>query len=282
MSDETQVTTASQNGVPGIPNMETSQEAEIENENDDVNTNDEPGENKDDEFSLQEVERCYFAPDVLASEAMPYLEKIESLNDVKITRNFDPEKEFPENYGLGIVPITKRSDTGKGNVTIGVCVAAIPDVSLVAEHDKGSEFIRNTVHAFFLTKIANAARPKNDGTSAGSLPFSLDSFLEKREKGEGLKTFTALAPDMVKSLRKRGLKLMTAFILRQVLSSKAFAETQFPKIEQESWLHVIDVMIKAAREKKLDPQVFITWKETRDSATAEEEEFDLTDLGDLT
>ncbi len=243
----------------------------------DTTANETTDETGDDENAF-EVEKCYFGPDELAT-AGEYLNQVAANYD-KISRNFDPEKDFPAGYGLSIVPISKR--TNEGNVTIGVAVAAIPDPTTVAEHEKGGDFIRQAVLDSFMAKVANSVRPRADGSTAGTMPFSVEDFIERRGGGASLKAYTEIAPTFVKALRQKGLKFITASMLRQVLQSKAFAEAQFEKIAQNVWEKILDSMVQHASKKGLDPAVLVNWRETRDQVEVPEmDELDLEDLGDL-
>lgn len=232
-------------------------------------------------FTMESVEKRYFAPDQL-QEAQDYLGKVTGVcPDGTIKRNFDPEETFPDGYGLAVVPISKRVE-GQGNVPIGVAVAAIPDPASVAQHDKGGEFIRSAITDVFMSKVANACRPRPDGTTATTIPFSIEDFIESRRGRESLKAFTEVASAFVKALRKKGIKFMTPGLLRQTLQSKAFAVTQFEKINQDAWQKVLDAMIVKAKAAGLDPAILVNWKETRDSVEVIEiEDLDLDDLDSL-
>jgi len=227
-------------------------------------------------FTLEDVTKRYFAPDQLA-DANEVLAKIVAIATVgQIKRNFEPDAPFPDGYGLAIVPLSKRHPDGKtGNVTIGVAVAAIPDPETVGQHEKGSEFIRSAITDVFMAKVANACRPRADGTTAPSIPYEITDFLESRRGRETLKAFSEIAPLFVKALRKKGITFMTAQILRQTLQSKQFAEVQFEKIPQDAWQKVLDGMIVKSKAEGHDPQILINWKDTRDST-------EVADIGELT
>ena len=234
-----------------------------------------------DKFTMENVEKRYFAPDQL-EDAQTYLGKVTNVcPDGTIKRNFNPEETFPDGYGLAVVPISKRVE-GKGNVSIGVVVAAIPDPASVANHEKGGEFIRSAITDVFMSKVANSCRPRPDGTTATTIPFSIEDFIESRRGRESLKAFTEVASAFVKALRKKGIKYMTPGLLRQTLQSKAFAATQFEKINQNAWQKVLDAMIVKAKAAGHDPAILVNWKDTRDSVEVVEiEDLDLDDLDSL-
>jgi len=244
-----------------LPTTQSAPEAETETDSEDG-------------FTLEDVTKRYFAPDQL-SEAQDYLGKVvEVAKAGQIKRNFDPEKPFPDGYGLAVVPLSKRTE-GVGNVTIGIAIAAIPDPELVGNHEKGGEFIRSAITDVFMAKVANACRPRADGTTAPTIPFEISDFLESRRGRESLKAFSEIAPAFVKALRKKGIKFMTAQLLRQTLQSKQFAETQFEKIPQEAWEKVLDGMAIKAKAEGHDPAVLVNWRETRNST-------EVAEIGDLT
>ncbi len=237
-----------------------------------------------DAFKLGDVVKRYFSPDQLQDEAQAAVSKIVAIAKTgEIKRNFNPEEPFPDGYGLAVIPLSKRGDTpGGGNITIGVAIAAIPDPELVGSHDKGGDFIRAIITDTFISKVANACRPRADGTTAPTIPFEIMDFLESRRGRESLKAFSEIAPRFVKALRKKGISYMTAQLLRQTLQSRQFAESQFEKIPQEAWQKVLDGMIVKAREAGLDPAVLINWQETRDATeVADIGEIDLEEFDNL-
>lgn len=242
-----------------------------------------PTNGEEKEFTLQDVDRCYFSPDKIV-EANSYVAKVLSTG-VEIKRNFDPTKPIPEGYGLAVVPIAKRQvtpGTGSGNVIVGVAVAAVPDPSLIVVHEKGEQFVRDVIMDHFLAKIANSVRPRKDGETAASMPIKVEDFIESRRGKESFKTFTEIAGKFVKGLRKKGLKFMSQPILRQVCQSTAFAKERFEKIDQAVWIAVIGKMITAAKSENLDPAILQNWLDTRDSETlADVEELTIDGLDDL-
>lgn len=237
------------------------------------------GNQANDSFTLEDVEKRYFPPSDLAS-AQALLTKINQLkaSGTRVDTTYDPEKPFPANYGLGVIPLSERSQSGEGNIKVGVVLAAIPDPDLVAQDEAGQKFIRENTINSFLTKVANASRVRQDGSTA-TPPFTVKDFVEGGRRGESLKTFTELAPGFVKALRSKGLKFITSTILRQCLANTAFAENQFPGVAQENWLHVIGLMVDKAVEKGLDPAVLHNWVNTRDQQNIDE--LDDVDFGDL-
>ena len=213
-------------------------------------------------FGLEDVQKRYFGPDVLATEGQTYLGMVSSIPDVKISKNFD--EEIPAGFGVSIFPISRRG--AEGNEIIGVAVAAIPDPETIANHEKGSDFIRNVLISAFQAKVANAVRPRADGSTAGSIPASIEDFITSQRGSGSLKTYTAMATVFVKTIKKMGIKFMTSQILKQTLQSKAFAESQFPKIPQDGWEKILHAMVSKAANEGLDPAILNHWLATRNDA----------------
>lgn len=241
----------------------------------------ENAETSETEFTLENIKKAYFPPSELeAAEA--YLNQCSDVTDLEM--NFKPENGITEGYGLAIFPISKRGEGDEGNVVIGACAAEVPDFDMLVNHEKGAEFIRETVMDKLIAKVANAVRPRADGSKAGSIPHSITDFLESQRGRENIKAFTATAPTMVKVLRKRGIGFMHTGLLRQVLQSRQFAENQFPNIKQDTWLHVGQHMISLAKKDGIDPAVIQNWLDNRENEAAVEVEDDaiekaLADLG---
>lgn len=249
-----------------------------------VETDDDSGDSDDDDtgFTLQDVDRCYFGPDAM-QDAQEYLAKVTALDPApNIQMNWDTEKDqVQDGFGIAVVPISKRTE-GKGNVVIGVAVAQIPDPATIAKHEKGQEFISSLITDVCIAKVANSVRPRSDGTTAGSMPKSLEDFIESRRGRESLKAFTETANVFVKALRKKGLKMMTAPLLRQILQSKQFADNMPIPHTEGLWERVGEKMIALAESKKLDASVIRNWLETRDQVEISAvEELDVDALDDL-
>lgn len=227
--------------------------------------------------SLNDVKRKYFAPDEIQEFGNAYIAAINAIpgvrgteanqfRDSKIVTNFPKDYQFggDDGYGLGVIPVGKQTGGEQGNVITRVVIAAVPDPDVILTTDDGTKFVRDTLTTAFFTKLGNAARSSKDGMM-NKLPFSVKEFITSARGKESLKTFTELAPEMVSALKKKGIKYMTTNILKQCLQSAAFAESQFGgKIPQEKWELIINVMIKRARDKGLDPAVLENWLETRD------------------
>ena len=241
-------------------------------------------EQKDEGFKLQEVDRKYYGP----SEVQQAKEEVSRITEglaamgINPMFNFEPEEPFPEGYGIAIIPLSKRVPE-EGNVNINVAIGAIPDPELIAEKDGGSDWIYSTLTAALIAKVANNARPKADGSSSGSLPFSVQDFITNQRAGENLEAWRKIAPRYVTGLRQKakGLRGLTLSVLKQILQSTEFAESMYSKIPQSVWVRVLDKIIEHAKEEGLDTAVLEHWKATRDSAEMQEPTIDLEDLDNL-
>lgn len=240
-------------------------------------------------FTLADIEKKYFEPDDEGNFSADDLATIIKVEEVakaakSFRTNFEVEDGVPEGYGLLILPISKRG--AEGNETIGAAIVAVPTLATVAGYavdgnEVGQDFIQDAVIASFSVKVANAVRPRADGTVAGSIPRTLADFLESRKRGEGFKTYTAIAPDMVKALKEKGLKNITTSMLRQCLSSKQAAESFYRTVSQDKWVKILDAMIGLAAKRTLDPAILIDWKNTRDEAELEAVDLNFDDIADL-
>lgn len=224
-------------------------------------------------FSIENIEKG----SEVATEAMALVETCKG----KSVLNFDPAEDFPTGYGLVVGPINKRNETTKKTDTIGCYVAAVPSVAHILEIAKeaGQKWIDSVLEDSLIARVANAVRPRTDGTTAASVPFSVEDFITSNRPEGLLVGFNKLAPTYVKVLKGKGLSFLTTALLRQILSSKAFAEQQFPKIPQASWESLLESMIAKANKDGLTVGLMDEWKETRNEAGLPvDEDLDLSDL----
>lgn len=224
-------------------------------------------------YSVDNIE----AGSAAATEALKIVEAASG----KSVLNFDPEQDFPEGYGLAVGPINKRNEALKKTETIGCYVAAVPSVAHILETAKeaGQKWIDSVLEDSLIARVANAVRPRSDGSTAASVPFSVEDFITSNRPEGLLVGFNKLAPTYVKVLKGKGLTFLTTALLRQILSSKAFAEQQFPKIPQASWESLLDSMIAKANKDGLTVGLMDEWKETRDEAGLPvDDDLDLSDL----
>ena len=228
---------------------------------------------------LDDVKKNYF-PSAKLAEAQVEIDKVIEIateHELGMIYNFEPEKEFQSGYGIAIVPVSKRAN--KENVIVGVCIAAIPDLESVQQHENGKQFVQDAVVGNMIAKLANAVRPRaNTGESAASIPFSIEDFITSNRQEGVLQAYRAYASSYVKVLKDKGLKFLTDSILRQTLQSAAFAEQQFPSVPQDKWVQVLDSMIARAAKEGMAPGMLTDWKSTRDSAVLQDRDVDLSEL----
>lgn len=229
--------------------------------------------------TLDDISKQYFSPaDLGKPETAATLNKVgsilASLGKTPVM-NFDPAKGPAAGFGVAVLPITERQEN-RGNVVKAIGICQIPDPVTIANSEGGAEFINTSILRSVMARIMSALR-----TSAASLPATVTDFITVA-RGEGLETFRELAPAFVKVLKSKGFTIMNAQTLRQVFSSKAFAEEQFPKVSQDKWVFLIDLMISKAAEAKLSPAILEHWKTTRDQTmVAIGDDFDLEAFKDL-
>lgn len=220
-------------------------------------------------LTLDNLEQKIFAPEQLA-EGAAFLKEVQALGSYFVA-NFTNDTVPPDNYGLLIAPLQRRKGDGTGNETFGAIAAMVPTLEALSSHGpEGLQFVRDAVLQNMRTKIANAARPDKDMQPKGTIPFTIQDFIEDRSPDGMMKAFNTVGPNAVTALREKGMSFMNLALLKQLLMSAAFAETQFPKIKQEIWVNVGNLIIKMARDKSLDVSMIENWLATRDNAAASE------------
>lgn len=227
--------------------------------------------------TMQDIEKKHFASDQIDS-GMEYVNSAVSIcyeENVEPVFNFDPEAAFPEGYGIAVIPLTKRVPE-RGNQTVGIVVAAVPDFATIYNNDAGKSWIIKQATDSLVKQIVTAAKPKDEGALT-SLPFKIEDFVTST-RVSGLLAFNMVASLFVAALKKKGLKFMTKVLLRQVLASAAFAEQQFPRIAQENWAIVLNSMVAHVEKEGVDAGVLKHWLATRDETEIDTTEIDLSDI----
>jgi len=235
----------------------------------------------EEEKSLDSISLKSFLPSELeqASEEINSIVELCSSLNVEPVFNFDTEKDLPDNYGLSIIPLTERV-LGVGMQVKGVCIAAVPTMTAIAEINGGQDWITKQIQAKIISSIKTASNKTDEDLT--SIPFKVEDFISSG-RNNGLSAFNSLATDYVKALKAQSkrLKFMTKPILRQVLSSSAYAEQQFSGVGQNNWVIVIKSMIAHATKEKLNCDVFNNWLNTRDQIEVDTSEIDLSGLDDM-
>ena len=225
--------------------------------------------------TMDDIEKQYYPASAIEKANTAMTEAFNIAGADNVTMNFDPEQDFPEGYGVAIVPITERVPE-KGNKAKGVLFAAIPELATVLEDKSGDAWIQKIALDKMVSQVMSSAK-SIDETSVSTLPFSITDFTTS-SRGSGNAAFNALASDYVAEIKKKGLRILTKPIFKNVLASKAFAEELFPSVGQESWTHVLDVMIEHAQKEGLDPIGLLHWKNTRDNVEVQNADVDLSGL----
>lgn len=227
-------------------------------------------------FTLDDVSRTLFTADDLGN-AQDYISKsVTAAQQAGITPifNFDTTQELPVGFSLAVIPLTERVP-GQGNVTRGLCVAAVPSVQTILGDEAGQAWVVKQINNILLRSVKSAATP-NDGEIT-SIPFKVEDFTTS-SSSSALAAFNALASLYVKALKEKGLKFMSKVLLRQVFSSAGFAEQQFPRIGQENWVTVIESMKAHAAKEGLEAGILNHWVKTRDTIEVFVDDIDLSDI----
>lgn len=269
----------------GEPSVETGAEVEaVEVETEDTESVDasEVADTDAEEVKptkVDDIKKVYFNSGKLA-EAQLAIEKANGVaeeHDLDMVFNFDTDAEFPAGYGIAIAPITKNINSK--NVIKAVAVAAIPDLETVQKEEGGNQFVSKCVISAMIAKLQNAVRPRGEtGETAASIPFSVADFITSNRPEGVLLAYRKLASAYVKVLKKKGLLYITESILRQILQSSAFAEQQFPTIDQSKWEQILDSMIARAEADELMPGLLVDWRKSRNSAELVDSDVDLSEL----
>ena len=231
------------------------------------------------EHKADDIKKVYFSSLQLADAqvAIGNATTIAAALNLDTVMNFDSEKEFPAGYGIALIPIAKR--VANENVTLGVAIAAVPDLATVQAVEGGNAFVTDSVIGSMIAKLANAVRPRGDGgETAASIPFSVEDFITSNRPEGVLLAYRQFANAYVKVLKKKGLKFITESILRQTLQSAACAEQQFPSVSQDKWVSIIDSMVARATAEGIAVGMLADWKESRASAELKDTDIDLSDL----
>jgi hypothetical protein len=221
-------------------------------------------------FDPNEVGTQHFS---LPADADNFMKLVGTLNancaDM-VRFNFDPEKDFPEQFDGLVLPLSKQEKVGDEtkNVTKIIVVAAIPSFDALNAHSKGMDFVRDAVVRQFANKLGTAFRPRVDGKAAASVPHTVEDFIENRREASA-EAWKKVGPVLVGALRKKGLVTITQAILRKCLASTPFAKATYTNIPQEQWQGVLNVGKAIAGKMAVDASIFDNWAEMRDQVTAE-------------
>ena len=193
-----------------------------------------------------------------------------------VRMNFDAEKPLPNGYGIAVLPIDRKSTDGKRGAKqqrIGMGIVALPSANLLINSDDEpvKKWVSSILEQTLLNKLANALRPKEDGSSAPSLPFSVHDFCVV-SRPQTTAVWNEIAPPFLSALQQRYRKSfrgVTRDIFRRLLSSAEYAQQVAPSTKQELWVKLIERMRDEASKAGKDPQVFQTMLETREKVSFE-------------
>lgn len=214
--------------------------------------------------------------------ASDYIQKVVEVCDVNSVEpvfNFDPNEPIPEGFGLSVIPLTKRI-AGQGIVVEGVCISAIPSLDNIVAEVSGSAWIAKQILSIMVRAVKTAASKTAEDIT--SIPLKVGDFITS-SRASGLLAFNACAPLYVKALKEKSsrLKFLNKALLRQILSSAAFAEQQLPGVDQAQWVLVINSMIAHAKTEGIESGLLSHWLNTRDQVEVDTGDIDLSDLDDM-
>jgi hypothetical protein len=232
-------------------------------------------------FSLDKLDRAVFSnsEDDLA-KAMELISAIREAGFPESAShyNFDPEQPLADGYSLYITPVRERSKVeGEGSKLVALTIYAAPSFEMVLADTAGEAYLRSQMERAFAMQHAASIRPNTSGVVPPA-PYTLADHIERKTRGDSLKTFNELKNILVPSLKKIGLSSLTAATLRKCFSNAAVAQSLFPDTPQEAWEKVLVLSENLAKSKNLDPTIFKVWGETRDQGILEHETLDLSQL----
>ena len=241
---------------------------------------------RENEFSIKDIKREFFYSDdekKSLTEKLPIIEKAMAAAGISAMTNFDSSEALPEGYGYAILPVDKKNpkkaDDGKSlpQIRVGVGIVAVPSPELIlnTEDEAVQRWRHDTLLAHVLNRVANAMRPKEDGSVPSSIPFTLHDFITSA-RPQTTAVWNEIAPPFLKVLQSRNatFKLVTKDMLRRMLASAEYAKQIAPSIDQKLWVSIITKMKELAEKKNLQTEVFEMMLSTRDEA-----EFKLTAEG---
>lgn len=234
-------------------------------------------------YSNEGIEFAQFAS--LIARASTLGVDIRSNFDLKaVAEGTETDRGIPENFGLKIGPIRKRSENKQGMIQLGLYAYCVPTPEFIMSLDtpEGVEFKNAAILGSYQTKIRLSTTPNKDGDIPLEPPYSLDEWIKRAERGEGLKTFNEDAPEWVKFLKKQGLKTMTTQLLRLCLQSQAYAESIFKRvIKPEEWDKLLQAMAAKATRDGRNPAIYQNWLETRHNVSAADAQFNSAALDEM-
>lgn len=228
-------------------------------------------------LSLANIKSASFGPENI-QKAGEFLEQMAAAGITQIVANGDWTKtgQLPAGYGISIRPVSKTvevtaTDGSKERVreNFAVLALAVPTVALLLQTEKGIDYVNNAVLRALEQKASNAVIRADDIGSV-ALPYTVDEFTTDASvgaQGIGLKTYTEMAPAMLKQLAAMGVKLDRA-MLRMVLQSADFAGKLMPNITQGFWTKVINSAKLVAVRENMPVTIFDNWLASRDQTTA--------------
>lgn len=209
--------------------------------------------------------------------------------------------EWPEGAGGAILPLAKNfkkpgEDTATRTI-YGILVYPIwPADAYLAQNDAGEplvtggeDYVKQLVLSAQAVAILNPLRRQNVETNVGltfdGLPSSMAQHIEGMDTERGtVKAYMEAAKEYLPTLKKRHMMFnqFTAPILRQMCSNANAAKEFSAGFEQRGgWLHIIDILEKITIRQGGNPEIYQTWRDTREDAKSDDQDLADMDLESL-
>lgn len=232
--------------------------------------------------------------------ALPYLGKLsEELSDFgsiplafaggDAEGNFDPAIYTP-NMRVMVAKLSKAKEGAKA-----VVIAPVPTLESLLATDAGKAWAINILDKEFNHVAVRALREAEDiSTVVDQMPTTLEAYISSaREGGAGImesfnELYKALNATLAAKVPVWAKARFTKQELKKSFESKGYADEYYPSVENRGegkdslFVTALQLAVKTATSKGLDPTIFQRWLETRNgktlAAVADEDDFDVDSL----
>lgn len=125
------------------------------------------------------------------------------------------------------------------------------------EHVFSDPVVAQRLYQSYVSRVVSAAAkddadPADFVTTGGTYRQAFD-----------MTSFQFQAGAVVRALKDQGVAGMTSKLLRLSLENAAYARSMFPRITDQSWEMIFNLMIGNATQRNLDTSIFAHWLQTR-------------------
>lgn len=195
---------------------------------------------------------------------------------VNFETDADGNVEAPEGFGLLIQPTMERVQ-GEARRIIAFIGAFVPTLEQIGANEKGRKWLEDTIYETTGRKLKMSYSAAMEKGQKPKYPVSLDQFIESAQRQAIMAAFNKVAAEMIAALSAKGFTIPQEF-LRSALMSTKFASSNYPA--KINWEAISLSMEKRAQALGYDPQIYATWRASRDTTDIVNVQADL-DLGDL-